>query len=110
MSRTVYAVLAGCVLACAGSAPAAQEAPAPAGTWKVLLPLEKNLAGEALWLVNVDKKDGKWIGSVLANGASVRKATFEDLKVTKEGMQFALKIPQQVFRFEFRLSGEQATK
>jgi len=81
----------------------------PAGTWKVMLPLEKSLAGEALWLVKLEQKDGKWTGSVLASGATVRKATFEDLKVTKEAVRFSLKIPEQVFRFEFRLPAEQAT-
>jgi hypothetical protein len=109
MIRAISAVLAGLIIACAGAVRAAEEAPAPAGTWKVVLPLEKNLAGEALWLVKLDNKDGKWTGSVLANGATVRKATFEDLKVTKEVVRFALKIPGQVFRFEFRLPAEQAT-
>jgi hypothetical protein len=110
MIRATFVVLTGLVFACAAPVRAAEEVPAPGGTWKVLLPLEKNLAGEALWLVKLEKKDGKWTGNVLANGATVRKATFEDLKVTKETVRFALKIPQQVFRFEFRLPAEQATK
>lgn len=110
MIRASFVVLTGLVFACAGPVRAAEEAPAPAGNWKVLLPLEKNLAGEALWLVKLDTKDGKWTGSVLANGATVRKATFEDLKVTKDAVRFALKIPEQTFRFEFRLPGEQAAK
>jgi hypothetical protein len=109
MIRAVRWALAGLLLAGIGFVEAAEEAP-PAGTWKITLPLTSDFADKPLWLVKLEKKDGKWNGRVLAHSERVPEATLEHLAVAKDPLRFTLKLPKQVFPFEFRLSDEKSSK
>jgi hypothetical protein len=107
MMRITRLALAGLLLAGVSLAWAADDAP-PAGNWKLSIPLSQN--GKALWLVNLDKKEGKWQGKVLSSAEGIPTATLEKLRVTKEQMAFTIKLPSQSFNFEFRLPTEKKPK
>jgi hypothetical protein len=86
------------------------EGPAPAGTWKITLPLDPNFGDKALWLVKLERKDGKWAGRVLAHAEGFPETSLESLAVGKDKLRFTLKLPRQVFPFEFQLPGEKSAK
>jgi hypothetical protein len=67
------------------------KAAAPAGTWKVLLPLLQDAGNRPLWLLEFKKKDSDWSGEVLATAPRWPKVTVENLTVTAEQLRFNLK-------------------
>src|SRR6185437_8628759 len=107
MIRAAHLALAGFLLAGMSAVQAAEGTP-PAGTWKLTLPLLKS-GSDALWLVKMENKDGKWTGSVLAS-AEGRTMTLEGLSVTKDMLRLSLKSPAQTIAFEFRLPANKSTK
>src|SRR5579859_3406169 len=109
MKRAVALTVVGLLLAGVGLAQETEGNP-PAGTWKVTLPLNPKSADQALWLVKLERKDGKWNGRVLAQAEDFPETTLENLNVGKDTLRFTLKLPRQVFPFEFRLTGEKAAK
>lgn len=90
MVRVLAALLAGLVLALPAKSAPADEMP-PAGTWKVIAPLMRGAGSQAIWLLQFQKKDDKWTGSILASAEGAPKATVEGLRVTKEKLSFTLK-------------------
>jgi hypothetical protein len=109
MKRAVALTVVGFLLAGVVLAQETEGNP-PAGTWKVTLPLNPNFADKALWLVKVERKEGKWNGRVLAHAEGFPETTLENLNVGKDTLRFTLKLPKQVFPFEFRLAGDKAAK
>jgi thiol-disulfide isomerase/thioredoxin len=102
MVRTGSALLVGALLAVTGAARVA-DAPA-AGNWKVTIlnPGES----ETLWLIQLDEKDGKWTGSVVASAQGLPKSTLELLSVTGDRLRFTVKAGQQVFTFDGKIPKE----
>src|SRR5690349_695288 len=92
-------LLLAAVLAVPGQPAAAAP---PAGNWKVIFPLQSDPT-QALWLLKLEQKDGKWTATLLDSAQDVPKATVEDLKVDKERVRFTLKLPSQSITFEGRL-------
>ncbi len=109
MMRAARLALAGLLLA-GVSLGQAGEGVGPAGTWKITLPLAEKIGDKPLWLVKLDNKDGKWIGTVSAHAENMPEATLEKLSVTKDTLRFSLKMPNLVFPFEFRLPAEKSAK
>jgi hypothetical protein len=95
MVRTAMALLIGALLAAPGAARAAE---ALAGNWKVTI-LNSDQP-QTLWLIQLENKDGKWTGSVLAVAERVPKFTMEGLAVTSERVRFTLKTGDQAFTFD----------
>jgi hypothetical protein len=111
MIRARTFVVAGLLLVGVGLAQAAEEGPPPAGSWKVFLPMEQELAGRPLWLLKFENKDGKWEGSVLATGEGIVPPALENLTVGNQLLRFDLKITaQSTFRFEINVPKEKAAK
>jgi hypothetical protein len=99
-------LLLAAVLAVPGQ-PAA--APPPAGNWKVVFPLQSDPT-QALWLLKLEHKDGKWTATILDSAQDVPKAAIENLKVDKDQLRFGLKLPSQTIQFEGRLPKDKETK
>jgi hypothetical protein len=118
MARTTLVLLAGLLLALpvtsqapdgGGKRDGPEAARAPAGTWKVTLPMVRGDPRSGLplrWLVKLEKKDGKWSGSVLAAGAGAPKATLERLSVGKDEVRFVLKPAGRTIPCVVRLPGK----
>ena len=69
------------------------ESAAPAGTWKVFLPFDREAGKEpqALLLVKFTKKDDKWAGTLIATAKGFPKATLEKLSVADGTIRFEIK-------------------
>jgi hypothetical protein len=80
----------------------------PAGTYKVMLPLQE---GERpLWLLTLESKDGKWSGSA-THSPGVPEAKVEDLKVEKDMLSLTLNLGKAgAFQFEGRVRKEKDAK
>ncbi len=89
MVRSLGALLAGLLLASAGAVRAADEAPAPAGSWKLTLPLQRG----ATWLVQLEAKDGKWTGTAAA-AEKVPEAKVQNVTVADGALKFDLFLEQ----------------
>ena len=73
MARTMW-LAAAVLLAAIAPSPAADKA--PAGTWKVLLPLNPPQRGGAspIWLLSFEEKDGAMTGKVLASHSEIGRS------------------------------------
>jgi hypothetical protein len=96
-------------LAAALAAPAQAPDASLAGNWKVMLPLQGDTP-QALWLMKLEQKDGKWTGTVLESAQDVPKADLQNLTVEKDQVRFGLKLPNLTISFEGRLPKEKETK
>src|SRR5260370_21521630 len=96
MNRVTAALLGGLLLVQAAPARAA-DAP-PAGNWKVVLPFQGGT--DALWLVKVEKKDGKWSGDVVGSRQDKLSATMGDFAVDGDVLRFTLKLKDFSIPFE----------
>lgn len=109
--RVFKVMWAAVLLAGVGGAEAAEpaaktaEAVPPAGSWKLTLPINKQLGDRPLWLIKLEKKDGKWASSVKA-AEGMPDTTLENLKVGKDTLRFSLNTGDEVLPFEFRLNGK----
>jgi hypothetical protein len=106
MVRISATLLAGLALVLAAPAQAPQ-APAPAGNWKMILPLTGG--GQPLWLVQFAQKDGKWAGTVLASAPRLQ-ATVGAVSVTGDTLRFQLKVGKEVYRFEGKVPKDKGAK
>jgi hypothetical protein len=100
-------LLAGLVLALPTALLAADP---PAGSYKVMLPLQE---GERpLWLLTLESKDGKWSGStVAAPGGGIPEAKVEDVKVDKDTLSLTLNLGKAgAFQFEGKVRKEKDAK
>jgi hypothetical protein len=68
------------------------------GNWKVTI-LNPDQP-QTLWLIQLEQKDGKCTGSVLAVPESLPKFTMEGLSLTPERLRFTLKTEGQAFTFD----------
>ena len=92
MVRSLGALLAGLLLVQAGAVRAADEAPAPAGSWVFTLPFQ-----EAKWLIKLESKaseGGKWTGSATA-ADKVPEAKVQNVTVADGVLKFDLRLEQQ---------------
>ncbi len=71
----------------------------PAGSYKVVLPLQGN---RALWLLKLEAKGDTWTGEAKA-GPDVIPAKVEGIKVEKGTLQFSLNLGKGAFNFEGRV-------
>src|SRR6266851_21392 len=105
MARIIGAWLVAAFLL-AGPVLAADDAPVGVGNWRVSI-LEGN---EKLtyWLVQLEAKEGKWSGKVLATGEEVPPSTLEELSANAERVRFAVKMKgqSQAFSLEVKLPKE----
>lgn len=92
--------------------PAAAEKaaePAPAGTWKLSLPLVgEEDAGQPRWLIRFEKKGDSWTGTVLAAARQWPKATLENLRVESGRLRFLLKTVTLTLACDLRLPKDAA--
>jgi hypothetical protein len=109
MARNSLALLAALLLVTLAAAPRAQEKTdekatpaadgpgAPAGKWKIILPMLRGAGSRPVWLLELAKNDKGWTGKVLASGQVQStanrwpKAALEGLNVAGEQMRFTLK-------------------
>src|SRR5262249_7810476 len=110
-------LLAAAALAVSDLAPAQAQAPDfPAGTYKVLLPLQGDNKSQALWLVKLEMKEDKPTGTVLAHPPEVANATPEGPSVAGGLLKFNLMIqpgpnqPAVPIQFECKLPKEKGAK
>lgn len=97
MLRTLPALLVGALLLVPSRATTAEPL---AGNWKVTI-LNPDQP-QTLWLIQLEQKDGKWTGSVLAVPEPLPKFTLENLSLTPERLRFTLKTEGQSFTFDCR--------
>ncbi len=93
MVRSLGALLTGLLLVQASAVQAADDAPAPAGAWKLTLPFQRG----ATWLVKLESKEGKWTGTA---------AAAEKVPEAKVGN---VTVADGVLKFDFRLEQEEVT-
>jgi hypothetical protein len=80
-----------------GAAPPAQrpkpapKGPFPTGNWKIRIPNLRAAGTRALWLVGVEKKDGKWVGRLVARAPGMGPTTLENLRLAGGELRFTLK-------------------
>ena len=96
MVRSLGALLAGLLLTQAGAVRAADEAPAPAGSWKMTLPFQ----GGATWLVKLESKDGKWTGTAAA-AEKVPEGKVQNVTVADGVLKFDLRLEQEELTLPF---------
>jgi hypothetical protein len=72
----------------------------PAGTWKVVIPGNEN---PLLWLIKLEKKDGKWVGRWIASSPQVPEVGIEDVAVNKDLLTFKIQLKTVSLRFEGRV-------
>jgi hypothetical protein len=100
MNRTSWALLAGIILTVPGVARAGVED--VAGTWKVSL-LQQDRK-RTLWIIQIDAKDGKLNGSILAAEAKQLQevSSLQDLSLTGGTLRFLVKVQAQTITFEMK--------
>ena len=96
MVRSLGALLTGLLLTAAGAVRAADEAPAPAGSWKMTLPFQ----GGATWLVKLESKDGKWTGTAAA-AEKVPEGKLQNVTVADGVLKFDLRLEQEELTLPF---------
>jgi hypothetical protein len=102
MRRFQTALLAGLVLSLALHV-SARAADVPAGTYKVLLPAIQP-DKSPLWLIKIEEKDGKVVGSVLGKADQVPPAKLEKLGVEEQVLRFDLNLQMgPTIHFEYPL-------
>jgi hypothetical protein len=104
MARLTRALLAGVALTLPTVLLAADP---PAGTYKVLLPLQH--PSQALWLLKLESKDDKWTGTATP-GPDVILAKVEGVKVDKGNLSFTLNLGKGAFAFEGKVPKEKDAK
>jgi len=62
---------------------------APAGTWKVFLPMMAS--EEPWWLLRFETKGGGWVGKVLAQSEDLRRSEVSGITLKEGVLQFAIK-------------------
>src|SRR5437016_1481696 len=89
----------------ANNKPAAK---APAGTWKVVLPLQ---TADPWWLVRFESKEGGgWSGKVVAHGEGVPASELTSIAVKDGVLQFAVKAGAARLAFVIRVPAADAPK
>jgi hypothetical protein len=91
-----------------GLAQGADDTPVGVGTWRVSI-----LEGTdklTYWLVQLEAKEGKWSGKVLATGEGVPPSTLEELSANAERLRLTINVKggSQPFSFEVTLPKEPA--
>jgi hypothetical protein len=92
-----------------GGAVRGEEPPPPAGTWKVLLPLEDGQM-QPIVLLKVENAEGKWTGKVLATAEGYPKAAIEDLAVRDGTLRARLKLGSNTLALVCTLPKEKGGK
>jgi hypothetical protein len=104
MARLSLALLAALLLITLAAGPQAQEKSgdkttaetvtpgAPAGNWKVVLPMLRDAGTNPVWLIKFQKNDKGWSGEILAAAARWPKAKVEGLTVTNDQLRFSIKM------------------
>jgi hypothetical protein len=116
MTRLSLALVAGVLLVLIATSPRADDkpadkeeakaGPAPAGTWKFMMPTVENGGERPLWLLKFEKKDSGWSGAVLAAGPRWPEAKMPKVSVTGEELRFTLELPRQKLPCVFKLAKE----
>ncbi len=110
-------LLAGVLLALSGFAQTGDKAKggetpavakAPAGNWKVVLPLQASK--DPFWLVQFEQKDGRWAGKVLATGEEVPRSELTGVGFKDGVLSFSVKTGDNRLEFEFKVPSADATK
>ena len=97
----VIALLAGLLVVSPGLL---QADDLPAGTWKFVVPDD---GPSPLWLIKLENKDKKWLGSVVASAMGLPDAAIEDVVLDKDLLSLKVKFKSGgVLRFEGRLPRE----
>src|SRR4051794_28523980 len=79
------------------------------GNWKVLVPFLQGGGAKPLWLIQLENKDGKWSGRMLAAAERWPKGTVEDVRLTGDTLHFTLKLTDISFSFQGKVSGDRGT-
>ncbi len=80
---------------------------APAGTWKLSLPLR---TAEPWWLVRFESKENAWSGKIVATGEEVRRSELTNPLLKDGVLQFAIKMGDVRFDFAIRVPAPDAAK
>lgn len=86
---------------------------APAGNWKIMLPLNPAARGGAdlpLWLLGVEEKDGAFTGKIVASHEGVGKTEVLGLTVKEGVLRFTLRAGDDRIGFEGKLPEGEGTK
>jgi hypothetical protein len=83
---------------------------APEGTWKVVLPMLREAAGNPLWLVRFDKKGDGWDGVILATADRWPKATLSGASAKGGMLKFTIVTDKLSFACEVKLHDVKADK
>jgi hypothetical protein len=98
MVRVARVLGAALLLTFAGLAGAA-DTPTLAGSWKIFI--EQGEDNDPWWLLKLEEKDGKWIGTVTP-GKKVPTAKIEDVAVDKDGLRFTLVTDRQTLAMKIK--------
>ncbi|MBI1917337.1 MAG: DUF1223 domain-containing protein [Planctomycetes bacterium] len=83
-------------------------AKAPAGTWKVLLPLQ---TADPWWLVRFEAKEGgAWSGKVVAHSEEVPRSELTNIALKDGILQFGVKVGDARLDFTIRVPAADAAK
>lgn len=106
MARRLIATLA-LVLVAVGFAPAQDKA--PAGSWKVAIPLQ-GPDETPLWLIKLEQKEGAWTGTVVASAEELGKGAITHLSVKGDALSFAIKANDNRIQFDGKVDPASADR
>src|SRR5262249_17925139 len=84
-----------------------QAEKAPAGTWKLSLPLQ---TAEPWWLVRFESKENAWSGKVVASGEEMPRSQLTNVQLKDGVLQFAIKAGDARLDFNIRVPSPDAAK
>src|SRR5260370_1154507 len=101
MARTSWILLTGLLLSVTPAGRAADGT--LGGTWKVLLHGQES----PVWLIKLESKDGKFIGSIVATAEDWQKdGTIEEVRADSGHLRFTATMEGQVWTFEGKLPAQ----
>ncbi|HXG09121.1 MAG TPA: hypothetical protein VNK04_04970 [Gemmataceae bacterium] len=98
MARTAWPLLAALLLVLPGTGRAADI---PVGNWKVTF-TDQEQRQQTFWIIKLERKDGKWTGSVVARAEGVPESKLEDVNVAGDRVAFTVQVGGQSLNFEGR--------
>lgn len=99
MTRSFVAFVLVVLLGGVGSAPAADAD--LAGTWRLHVMIQGQRP--TLWLIQFQKKLGKWEGAILASMQKLPRGKIENVRVEGELVQFSIKLGETAWTFDGKL-------
>jgi hypothetical protein len=106
MVRSPWILLAIVLL---GPPPVLAQDKGPAGTWKLMLPLQP-VGTKPLWLLKIEQADGAWKGEVISTNDGVPPAKIGDVSLKEDTLRFTLALTEGRFAFEFKAPADAGEK